>query len=199
MTVKNTEVNNGLEAWRGLNATYDSNNKGRQRIPMQHLPQPQGPDTAAMMRSRSVISGTKARGLPNPRPRGTHLRWGLRLRRNRNALTCIFWALPWVGFPRCLFQTRPQAITTFMVGHPGPAPMVFPRLAQAHSKAQPWATLGTFLEVYTRVPQARCVQAEGRHIRKKKGVTIGGTRMLMDFEHESVKLAEAQLTPRAAK
>ena len=30
VTVKNTEVNNGLEAWRGLNATYDSNNKGRQ-------------------------------------------------------------------------------------------------------------------------------------------------------------------------
>ena len=29
VTVKNTEVNNGLEAWRGLNATYDSNNKGR--------------------------------------------------------------------------------------------------------------------------------------------------------------------------
>ena len=27
VTVKNTEVNNGLEAWRGLNATYNSNNK----------------------------------------------------------------------------------------------------------------------------------------------------------------------------
>ena len=27
--VKSTEVNNGLEAWRGLNATYDSNNQGR--------------------------------------------------------------------------------------------------------------------------------------------------------------------------
>ena len=26
MTVKNTEINSGLEAWRGLNATYDSNN-----------------------------------------------------------------------------------------------------------------------------------------------------------------------------
>ena len=30
VTVKNTKVNNGLQAWRGLNATYDSNNKGRQ-------------------------------------------------------------------------------------------------------------------------------------------------------------------------
>ena len=37
VTVKNTEVNNGLEAWRGLNATYDSNNKGRQRVRMQLL------------------------------------------------------------------------------------------------------------------------------------------------------------------
>ena len=35
VTVKNTEVNNGLEAWRGLNATYDSNNKGRQRVRLQ--------------------------------------------------------------------------------------------------------------------------------------------------------------------
>ena len=24
VTVKNTEVNNGVEAWRGLNATYDA-------------------------------------------------------------------------------------------------------------------------------------------------------------------------------
>ena len=40
VTVKNTEVNNGLEAWRGLNATYDSNNKGRQRVRMQYLLQP---------------------------------------------------------------------------------------------------------------------------------------------------------------
>ena len=32
VTVKNTEVNSGLEAWQGLNATYDSNNKGRQRV-----------------------------------------------------------------------------------------------------------------------------------------------------------------------
>ena len=35
VTVKNTEVNNGLEAWRGLNATYDSHIKGRQRTRMQ--------------------------------------------------------------------------------------------------------------------------------------------------------------------
>ena len=39
VTVKNTEVNNGLEAWRGLNATNDSN-KGRQRVRMQYLLQP---------------------------------------------------------------------------------------------------------------------------------------------------------------
>ena len=31
MTVKNTDANNGLEARRALNATYDSNNKGRQQ------------------------------------------------------------------------------------------------------------------------------------------------------------------------
>ena len=37
MTVNNTEVNSGLEAWRGLNATYDSNKKGRQRVRMQYL------------------------------------------------------------------------------------------------------------------------------------------------------------------
>ena len=40
MTLKNTDVNNGLEAWQGLNATYDSNNKGRRRVRMQHLLQP---------------------------------------------------------------------------------------------------------------------------------------------------------------
>ena len=40
ITVKNPEVNKGLEAWRGLNATYDSNNKGRQRVRMQYLLQP---------------------------------------------------------------------------------------------------------------------------------------------------------------
>ena len=38
--MKNTEVNNGLEAWRGLNATYDSNNKGRERVRIQFLLQP---------------------------------------------------------------------------------------------------------------------------------------------------------------
>ena len=37
VTVKKTEINNGLEAWRGLNATYDSNNQGRQRVRMQYL------------------------------------------------------------------------------------------------------------------------------------------------------------------
>ena len=40
LVTKNTEVNNGLEARRGLNATYDSNNKGRQRVRMQYLLQP---------------------------------------------------------------------------------------------------------------------------------------------------------------
>ena len=40
VTVKNTEVNNGLEAWRGLNATCDSNNKGRQRVRMHFLLHP---------------------------------------------------------------------------------------------------------------------------------------------------------------
>ena len=37
VTVKNTQVNNGLEAWRGLNATYDRNIKGRQRVRIQYL------------------------------------------------------------------------------------------------------------------------------------------------------------------
>ena len=32
VTVKRTEANSGLEAWRGLNATYDSNNTGRRRV-----------------------------------------------------------------------------------------------------------------------------------------------------------------------
>ena len=36
VTKKNTEVNNG-EAWRGLNAMYDNNNKSRQRVRMQYL------------------------------------------------------------------------------------------------------------------------------------------------------------------
>ena len=40
VTVKNTKVNNELEAWRGSNATYDSNNNGRQRVRMQYLLQP---------------------------------------------------------------------------------------------------------------------------------------------------------------
>ena len=36
-TVQKTEVNNGLEAWRGLNATHDSNNEVSQRVRMQYL------------------------------------------------------------------------------------------------------------------------------------------------------------------
>ena len=52
MTVKNTEVNTGLEAWRGLNATYDSNNKGRQRERMQYLLQPK--------RAESILQTTEA-------------------------------------------------------------------------------------------------------------------------------------------
>ena len=39
MTVKNTEVNHGLEVWRGSNATCD-NNKGQHRVRMQYLAQP---------------------------------------------------------------------------------------------------------------------------------------------------------------
>ena len=38
VTVKNTEVNNGLEAWRGLKAACDCNN-GRQRVRTQYLMQ----------------------------------------------------------------------------------------------------------------------------------------------------------------
>ena len=52
VTVKNTEVSNGLEAWRGLNATYDSNNKGRQRVLMQYLLQPK--------RAESILQTTEA-------------------------------------------------------------------------------------------------------------------------------------------
>ena len=52
VTVKNTEVNNGLEAWRGLNATCDSNNKGRQRVRMQYLLQPK--------RAESILQTTEA-------------------------------------------------------------------------------------------------------------------------------------------
>ena len=52
VTVKNTEVNNGREAWRGLNVTYDSNNKGRQRVRMQYLLQPK--------RAESILQTTEA-------------------------------------------------------------------------------------------------------------------------------------------
>ena len=52
--VKSIEVNNGLEAWRGLNATYDSNNKGRQRVRMQYLLQPK--------RAESILQTTEAVG-----------------------------------------------------------------------------------------------------------------------------------------
>ena len=51
VTVKNTEVDNGLEAWRGLNATKDSNNKGRQRVRMQYLLQPK--------RAESILQTTE--------------------------------------------------------------------------------------------------------------------------------------------
>ena len=46
------EHNNGLEAWRGLKATYDSNNKGRQRARMQCLLQPK--------RAESILQTTAA-------------------------------------------------------------------------------------------------------------------------------------------
>ena len=52
VTVKNTEVNNGLEAWRGLNATYDSNNKGRQRVRMQY--------SLHSKRAESILQTTEA-------------------------------------------------------------------------------------------------------------------------------------------
>ena len=52
VTVKNTEVNNGVEAWRGLNATYESNNKGRQGVRMQYLLQPR--------RVESILQTTEA-------------------------------------------------------------------------------------------------------------------------------------------
>ena len=51
VTVKNTEVNNGLEAWRGLIATYDSDNKGHQRVKMHHLLQPK--------RAESILQRTE--------------------------------------------------------------------------------------------------------------------------------------------
>ena len=50
--MKNTELINALEAWRGLNATYDSNNKGRQRLRMQYLLQPK--------RAESILQTTEA-------------------------------------------------------------------------------------------------------------------------------------------
>ena len=52
VTVKNTDVNNGPEAWRGLHATYDSNNKGRQRVRMHYLLQPK--------RSESILQTSEA-------------------------------------------------------------------------------------------------------------------------------------------
>ena len=52
VTVKNTEVNSELEAWRGLNATYGSNNKGRQRVRMQYLLQSK--------RCESILQTTEA-------------------------------------------------------------------------------------------------------------------------------------------
>ena len=52
VTVKNTEVNTGLEARRGSNATYDSNDKGRQRVRMQYLLQPK--------RAESILQTTEA-------------------------------------------------------------------------------------------------------------------------------------------
>ena len=51
VTVKNTELNNRLKAWRGLNATYDSN-KGRQRVRMQYLLQ--------LKRAESILQTTEA-------------------------------------------------------------------------------------------------------------------------------------------
>ena len=51
MTLKNTEVNNGLEAWRGLNATYHSNKRGRQRVRKQILLQPK--------RAESILQTTE--------------------------------------------------------------------------------------------------------------------------------------------
>ena len=52
VTVKNTEVDNGPEAWRGLNAAYDSNSTGRQRARIQCLLQPK--------RAESILQATEA-------------------------------------------------------------------------------------------------------------------------------------------
>ena len=51
---KSIEVNNGLEACRGLAATYDSNNEGRQRVRMRYLLQPK--------RAESIPQTTEAVG-----------------------------------------------------------------------------------------------------------------------------------------
>ena len=64
MTLKNTEVNNGLEPWRGPNATYDSNNKGRQREQMQYVLQPKRAEpilrtTEAVERWECDMRGTR--------------------------------------------------------------------------------------------------------------------------------------------
>ena len=52
VSAKDTEANNELEAWRALNATFDSNNKGRQRVRMQYLLQPK--------RAESILQTTEA-------------------------------------------------------------------------------------------------------------------------------------------
>ena len=49
--VKSIEVNNGLEAWHELNATYDSNNQDRQRVRMQCLSQ--------LKRSETILQTTE--------------------------------------------------------------------------------------------------------------------------------------------
>ena len=55
VTVKNTEVNTGLEAWRGLNALYDSNNQGRQRVRMQYFLQPKRAES--ILQTTEVVEG----------------------------------------------------------------------------------------------------------------------------------------------
>ena len=52
VSVKDTEANNEFEAWRALNATFDSNNKGCQRVRMQYLLQPK--------RAESILQTTEA-------------------------------------------------------------------------------------------------------------------------------------------
>ena len=52
LALKNTKFNNRLEVWQGLNATYDSNNKGHQRVRMQYLLQPK--------RAESILQTTEA-------------------------------------------------------------------------------------------------------------------------------------------